>query len=69
MESRSDRAARHVVAIGALLGKTVLAIVVEDGDGSVAVVTPIEVRFQILDLLRHLDWNSAYIEEAERQDR
>lgn len=69
MDSRADRAARHVIAIGALLGKTVLAIVVEESDGQVAVVTPAEVRFQVLDLLRHLDWNGAYYDEAERQDR
>lgn len=68
-DARRDRAVgQHVEAIQVLLGDTMLALVLEDEAGRVYVVTPEHARFVILDLLRRVDWNHAYVEEAESQD-
>jgi len=69
MGSREERIAQHVNAVEILIGRNVVAIVVQDNSGEVSVVTPETAAFEVMDVLSRLDWKSTYNRMCEQQAR
>lgn len=69
MERRDERIVAHVGAIEILLGRSVLAVIAQEGSGEVIIITPDSVALDVADVLQHLNWREAYERIASDKQR
>lgn len=69
MGSREERIAQHVNAVEILIGRNVIAVVVQANDGEISLVTPSTTAVETMRALASLDWKRTYASVVEQEER